>query len=77
MTDVYLVGIDMIRFGRFPEKTVPQLAAEAALMALDDAGLTIADMQALYCGNLYEANAMVGQRMLRMIGIGQRLGATL
>jgi len=69
MTDVYLVGIDMIRFGRFPEKTVPQLAAEAALMALDDAGLTIADMQALYCGNLYEANAMVGQRMLRMIGM--------
>ncbi len=69
MTDVYLVGIDMIRFGRFPDKTVPQLAAEAALMALDDAGLTIADMQALYCGNLYEANAMVGQRMLRQIGM--------
>ena len=33
------------------------------------AGLTIADMQALYCGNLYEANAMVGQRMLRQIGM--------
>ena len=69
MTNVYVVGIDMIRFGRFPDKTVPQLAARAALMALDDAGLTIRDMQALYCGNLYEANAMVGQRMLRQIGM--------
>jgi acetyl-CoA acetyltransferase len=37
-------------------------------MALDDAGLTIHDMQALYCGNLGEAGAMVGQRVLREIG---------
>mgnify|MGYP000547089234 CR=1 FL=1 len=32
MSDVYIVGIDMIRFGRYPEKTVPGLAAEAALL---------------------------------------------
>ncbi len=68
MSDVYIVGIDMIKFGRFPEKTVPQLGATAALMALDDAGLTIHDMQALYCGNLGQANAMVGQRILQEIG---------
>jgi acetyl-CoA acetyltransferase len=68
MSDVYIVGIDMIRFGRFPERTVPGLAAEAALMALDDAGLSIKDMQALYCGNLGQASGMVGQRMLAEIG---------
>ncbi|MGH6987010.1 MAG: thiolase C-terminal domain-containing protein [Caulobacteraceae bacterium] len=68
MTDVFVVGTDMIKFGRFPEKTVPQLGATAALMALDDAGLTIHDMQALYCGNLGEAGAMVGQRVLQEIG---------
>jgi acetyl-CoA acetyltransferase len=68
MTEVYVVGTDMIKFGRFPEKTVPQLGAQAAQMALDDAGLTIHDMQALYCGNLGEAGAMVGQRVLREIG---------
>jgi len=68
MSDVYVVGIDMIKFGRFPEKTVPQLGATAALLALDDAGLTIQDMQALYCGNLGQANAMVGQRILQEIG---------
>jgi len=68
MTEVYVVGTDMIKFGRFPDRTVPQLGAEAALMALDDAGLTIQDMQALYCGNLYEASNMPGQRVLREIG---------
>ena len=68
MSDVYIVGVDMIKFGRFPEKTVPQLGAKAALMALDDAGLKIQDMQALYCGNLGQANAMVGQRILQEIG---------
>jgi acetyl-CoA acetyltransferase len=62
------MGVDMIKFGRFPDKTVPQIGAQAALMALDDAGLTIQDMQALYCGNLGQANAMVGQRLLQEIG---------
>lgn len=68
MSDVYIMGVDMIKFGRFPEKTVPQLGAEAALMALDDAGLTIQDMQAMYCGNLGQASSMVGQRVLQQIG---------
>ena len=68
MTDAYVVGVDMIKFGRFPEKTVPQIGSEAALLALDDCGLTIHDMQALYCGNLGQASGMVGQRILQEIG---------
>jgi len=68
MSDVYVVGIDMIKFGRFPERSVPSLGAEAALLALDDCGLTIQDMQALYCGNLGQAAGMVGQRVLQEIG---------
>ena len=68
MGDVYVIGVDMIKFGRFPEKTVPQLGATAALMAMDDAGLTIHDLQGLYCGNLFQASGMVGQKILREIG---------
>ncbi len=68
MSDAYVVGVDMIKFGRFPERTVPQIGSEAALLALDDAGLSIQDVQALYCGNLYQAGAMVGQRILQEIG---------
>ena len=68
MSDVYVVGIDMIKFGRFPDKTVPQLGSEAARLALTDAGLNIKDIQALYCGNLYQATGMVGQKILQEIG---------
>ncbi len=68
MSDVYVIGIDMIKFGRFPEISVPKLGATAAHMALDDAGLNIKDMQALYSGNLGQAGAMVGQRILAEIG---------
>ena len=68
MTDAYVVGVDMIKFGRFPNRTVPQIGADAALLALDDCGLAIADMQAFYCGNLGQASGMVGQRILQEIG---------
>ena len=68
MSDAYVLGVDMIKFGRFPERSVPDLGAEAALLALDDAKLRIQDMQALYCGNLGQASGMVGQRILHLIG---------
>jgi acetyl-CoA acyltransferase len=66
--DVYILGVDMIKFGRFPERSVPEIGAEAALGALDDAGVSIQDIQGLWSGNLYQASAMVGQRILQQIG---------
>ena len=66
MSDVYVVGIDMIRFGRYPDRTVVQLAADAALLAFDDCGISIKDIQALYSGNIGET--MTGQRTLQIIG---------
>src|SRR6201996_4864139 len=68
MSDVYVIGTNMIRFGRYPERTVEDLGAEAALLALADAGLGIRDMQAVYCGNLGEANRSIGQRIMKEIG---------
>ncbi|MDA1076731.1 MAG: thiolase family protein [Proteobacteria bacterium] len=68
MTDAYIIGVDMIKFGRFPDRSVPNIGAEAALLALDDCGLSIHDMEALYCGNLGQASGMVGQRILQEIG---------
>ena len=65
---VYVVGTGMIKFGRYPERSVPQLGAEACHLALDDCGLSIQDMEALYSGNLLQASAMVGQRILQEIG---------
>ena len=66
--DVYIIGIDMIKFGRFPNKTVPELAAESILLALDDADLSMGDMEAFYCGNIKEVNRMIGQKTLQLIG---------
>jgi len=68
MSDVYILGIDMIRFGRFPNRDVADIAAESALGALDDAGVSIHDIEAMWSGNLMQANAMVGQRILQEIG---------
>jgi acetyl-CoA acyltransferase len=68
MRDVYVVGVGMIKFGRYPERDVHELAAEAALLALDDAGMTVRDVQLLASGNLLQASNMVGQRLLQQIG---------
>ena len=38
MSDVWhVIGTDMIRFGRFPDRSLEDLGAEAALLALKDA----------------------------------------
>jgi len=66
MSDVYIVGIDMIRFGKFPNRLAAALGAEAALGALDDAGISIRDVQTVYCGCVFQS--MMGQRVLQQIG---------
>ena len=66
--DVYIHGIDMIKFGRFPDLSVPELASESILLALDDANLNMGDIEAFYCGNIKEVNRMVGQKTLQLVG---------
>ena len=68
MRDVAIVGVGMIKFGRFPEKELTQLGAQACLLALKDAGMTMKDIQTLVAGNLLESNATVGQRIMKEIG---------
>jgi len=68
MRDVYVLGVGMIKFGRYGDKEVHELAAEAALLALKDSGMTIRDVQLLASGNLFQAMGMVGQRILQQIG---------
>lgn len=68
MRDVYIVGIDMLRFGRFPGKTPGELGAQVALGAMDEAGVTIRDIQALYCGNQFDPVGMIAQDVQKQIG---------
>jgi len=65
---VWILGVSMLKFGRYPDKDVVDLGSEAALNAMTDAGVTIHDMGVMGVGCLYESNAMVGQRIQKQIG---------
>ncbi len=66
--DVWILGIHMTKFGKHPDADVIDLASEATLGALDDGGVTMADMGVLAAGNLMQANAAVGQRLQKQVG---------
>ena len=68
MRDVAVVGAAMLKFGRYPDKDLPELGGQATILALQDAGMTMKDIQLMVSGNLYQANATVGQRILKEIG---------
>lgn len=68
MSDVYIIGADMIPFGRYPGRTPAQLGGEAALMALDDAGLSIKDVGTVYTGSSFTAGTSMSQQIMREIG---------
>jgi len=68
MSDVYIAGADMIAFGRYPDRSHFQIGAEAALLALDDAGLSVGDVGAVYASSCFNAQSMLGQKVLKEIG---------
>jgi len=68
MGDVYILGADMIAFGRYPDRSYYQIGAEASLKALDDAGLSIRDIGAVYASSCFNAQSMLGQKVLKEIG---------
>ncbi|MCC6416971.1 MAG: thiolase family protein [Gemmataceae bacterium] len=67
MREVAVIGASMIKFGRYPDREVAQLAAQAGLDALKDAGVDMKSIQALYSGNLYQTSGS-GQRILQQMG---------
>ncbi|MBL8778964.1 MAG: thiolase family protein [Acidimicrobiales bacterium] len=66
--DIWILGITMTKFGKRPEDDVVDLAAEAALGALADGGVTIQEMGVLAAGNLMGAAAGIGQQLQKQIG---------
>ena len=75
MSDAYISGIGFHPFGRFPEKTLKEIAATAALAALDDAGISPDEIDAAFCGNAYAGlltgqESIRGETWLRTIGVG-------
>ncbi|WP_025737471.1 thiolase family protein [Mycobacterium genavense] len=66
--EVRILGIHMTKFGKHPELDTVDLAAEAAMGALADAGVTMADIGVIAAGNLMNASAGVGQQLQKQIG---------
>jgi len=66
--NVYILGINMTKFGKHADKDVVDLGAEAAMAALADAGVTMREMGILAAGNLMNAGAGFGQRLQKQIG---------
>ena len=66
--DVWILGIHMTKFGKHPDKDTVDLASEAAMAALKDGGVTMADMGVLAAGNLMGASAPTAQMIQKQIG---------
>lgn len=67
MQDIYIHGGAMTRFGKHPGVLAPELAQQAILKALDDAGVAKEDIQAVYCANVL-GGMILGQLIVRDLG---------
>jgi benzoylsuccinyl-CoA thiolase BbsB subunit len=68
MRDVAVVGVGMIPFGKYPDRSLADLGWPAVKAALKDAGMERGDVQAAYCGTAL-GGMMAGQRVLGKIGM--------
>jgi acetyl-CoA acyltransferase len=64
--DVYILGITMTKFGKYPDRDTIDLAAEAAMGALADAGVSMKEMGVLAYGNLVGQTS--GQMLQKQVG---------
>jgi len=64
---VGIAGVGMIRFGFYPDRHVNELARDAGLLALDDAGLSFADIDAVYVGHIFMP-PLIGVRAIKELG---------
>lgn len=74
-TNAIIAGGGMTAFGKFPTRTLKDLAGEAIKAALADAGLETTDIEAAYMGNAAAGTitgqvCVPGEVVLRALGIG-------
>jgi acetyl-CoA acetyltransferase len=65
---VAVAGAGMTRFGRYPDRSVADLAREAGLTALHDAGMTLADVDEAFVGYIQPAS-MIGIKAMKELGL--------
>lgn len=81
MNDVVILGVGMTPCGKFLERSLHDMARQTVTDAVKDAGISIDQIQAAYCGNLlspwgfheeniYNFTGIIGQEILIPLGIG-------
>ena len=71
----YIIGSGMIKFGKYPDKTVRTMAIEAINLALKDCGLEKKDIEYAFFSNTFwgmfsNQHSIKGEVVLRAMGIG-------
>jgi acetyl-CoA acyltransferase len=74
MLNAYIAGIGMIRFAKYPDRTVRDMAEEAIKLTLKDAGLASLDIEAVYFSNTFwgmfaNQHSIRGEVILRGLGM--------
>jgi len=69
MREVVIAGVGLHPFGRFPDKSVEEMAGYAVLEALKDARITYPQIQAGYFGHVYYNGMSMGEGILRGLGL--------
>jgi len=75
MENIYIIGVGMIRFGKYPDQTVQTMAHEAIGLALKDAGLATEDIEAVFFANTFwgmfdNQHCIRGEVVMRNMGVG-------
>jgi acetyl-CoA acetyltransferase len=68
LEDVAVLGVGMTRFGVFPEKSNQDLAREAGLAALADAGVGFGDVEEAFTGYIF-SGTMTGTKAMKEFGL--------
>ena len=63
-----VAGIGMIRFGMLNDYPLMHLARDAGLLALHDAGMTLADVDEVFIGYI-QPRAMIGVKAIKELGL--------
>lgn len=75
MKDVVILGVGMIQFGKYMDRSLKDLARKAVKNVFEDSGISKEQIQAAYVGNasaglITGQYGIVGQVVLRPLGIG-------
>ena len=68
MREVSVIGVGMVPFAKYREKTLAEIGWPAVKAAIEDAGVDKRDIEAAYCGSAL-GGMMSGQRVLKQLGI--------